>query len=107
MTENVREVCQSVARYLSNTCHRATIRPRPPTRFSVEDQEAEDEANNPTRLLGLPSEQQVELMARLLPSSLDILFVGLELERWTSIVAAAANFCKTFLWNFLLNLNLV
>ena len=93
MTENVRGICHSVARHISIRCHRDTIRPRPSTGFNGENRE-DDEVNNPTRLLGFSSEQQTELMARLLPSSLDLLCVGLELERWTSIVAAVANFCK-------------
>ncbi|KAL5108146.1 Nuclear exosome regulator NRDE2, partial [Taenia crassiceps] len=87
LTECVRGVCCSVARYLTTTCHHATMRPR--TRF--EGGKEGDEIGDPSRLLGLPSKHQAELMARLLPSSLDLLIVGLELERWTSIVAGAAD----------------
>ncbi|VDK31458.1 unnamed protein product [Taenia asiatica] len=90
LTDCVRGVCCSVARHLTATCHHATMRPR--TRF--EGGTKEDEGiSDPTHLLGLPSEQQTELMARLLPSSLDLLVVGLELEHWTSIVAGAADNC--------------
>ncbi|VDO07385.1 unnamed protein product [Rodentolepis nana] len=80
LTENVRGVCAGVTRHLMATCSRDTVRPH---RFD----QAPPLATEPARLLGLPSSQQTEIMARLLPSSLDLLFVGLELEHWTSLVA--------------------
>lgn len=91
LADCVRGVCHSVARHLTATCHHATMRPR--TRFEG-GTEDDGRVNDPTHLLGLPSEQQTELMARLLPSSLDLLAVGLELEHWTSIVAGAADNCE-------------
>lgn len=90
-TDCVRGVCYGVTRHLVATCHHATMRPR--TRFEGGREEAEGN-DDPTHLLGLSSEQQTELMARLLPSSLDLLCVGLELEHWTSIVAGAADNSK-------------
>lgn len=48
-------------------------------------------ALDPAFLLGISSGQQVELLAHTLPSCLDLLCVGLELERWTSLVAGAAD----------------
>ncbi|VDM32054.1 unnamed protein product [Hydatigera taeniaeformis] len=91
LTDCVRGVCHSVARHLTATCHHATMRPR--TRFEGGTEENE-RVSDPTHLLGLPSEQQTELLARLLPSSLDLLAVGLELEHWTSIVAGTAGSCE-------------
>nr|CDS33229.1 protein of unknown function DUF1740 [Hymenolepis microstoma] len=82
LTENVRGVCAGVTRHLMATCSRDTVRPH---RFD----QAPPLATEPARLLGLPSTQQTEIMARLLPSSLDLLFVGLELEHWTSLVAGS------------------
>lgn len=70
-----------------STCSRDTLRPQ---RFD----EPPPGPMEPARLLGLPSAHQAEIMTRLLPSSLDLLFVGLELEHWTSLVAASESSSK-------------
>ncbi|KAM7542951.1 hypothetical protein Aperf_G00000009347 [Anoplocephala perfoliata] len=83
LLENVRGVCVDLTHYITANCSRETIRPH---RFD----QAPPLSMEPARLLGLSSSQQAELTARLLPSSLDLLCVGLELEHWTSLVAGTA-----------------
>ncbi|KAM3181411.1 hypothetical protein ACTXT7_014431 [Hymenolepis weldensis] len=80
LTENVRGVCEGVTRHLMTTCTHDTVRPH---RFD----QAPPLAMEPAQVLGFASSQQTEIMARLLPSSLDLLLLGLELEHWTSLVA--------------------
>lgn len=53
--------------------------------------EVEAGLSDPASLLGLPSTGQAELLAKMLPSCLDLMLVGLELDHWTSLVAGAAD----------------
>ena len=92
MTESVRGVCAGVAHHLTATCPRASMRPKRASRFDADSNEVAGKA--PRRLLGLSSDLQVETMTRLLPAALDLFCVGLELDRWTSLVAGAADSCK-------------
>lgn len=83
-----------LARHLTANCSHETMRPH---RFD----QAPPLSMEPARLLGLSSSQQAELIARLLPSSLDLLCVGLELEHWTSLVAGtAADNCEYYKLRF-------
>lgn len=73
-------MCEGVTRHLMATCSHDTVRPH---RFD----QPPPLAMEPARILGFASSQQTEIMAGLLPSSLDLLLLGLELEHWTSLVA--------------------
>ncbi|BHF69517.1 Protein nrde2 [Sparganum proliferum] len=87
-SDSAASVCQSVAVYLADSAHVSSVgRKQVPT-------DCPDAAGHPELRPGLflgLSDHHTELLARVLPSSLDLLYVGLELERWTSLVAGSAS----------------
>lgn len=86
---------ESVTAHSTRNIHLNTLGRR--TALVGKDEVTADKSTSPATLLGFLSPSgaiQAELLAHCLPSCLDLLGIGLELERWTSLVAGSdTSFC--------------